>query len=262
MEIPPAKVFLAQKWMIRKANIAGKPVITATQMLESMVNNPRPTRAECSDVANAVYDGTDAVMLSGESANSPYFEQAVHIMSRTVTNAEQTRDYNTLYQGIRNSIVKERGPLSHGESVASSAVSAVIDIEAKLIVILSDTGKMAGYVSKFRPRVKSLILTPDVTVGRQSSGLMLGMHSILVDSLEKSDELIEETMYELSQSGMMSQGDKIIFMAGRAASIKERISIRTLGEGKSYGRFVKNGGMFFNSGLLLSYGTYQGMGGY
>lgn len=259
MEIPPAKVFLAQKWMIRKANIAGKPVITATQMLESMVNNPRPTRAECSDVANAVYDGTDAVMLSGESANSPYFEQAVHIMSRTVTNAEQTRDYNTLYQSIRNSIVKERGPLSHGESVASSAVSAVIEVQAKLIVILSDTGRMAGYVSKFRPCVKSLILTPSVTAGRQSSGLMLGMHSILVDSLEKADELIEETMYELNQSGMMSPGDKIIFMAGRAASIKERISIRTLTEGKSHGRFVKNGGMFFNSGLLLSYGTYQGI---
>merc|ERR1739841_300937 len=145
MEIPPEKVFLAQKMMIAKCNIAGKPVITATQMLESMINNPRPTRAECSDVANAVYDGTDAVMLSGESANSPYFEQAVHIMSRTVVNAEQTQNYNFLYQAIRNSVVIEKGPLSTGESVASSAVSTVIDIDAKLIVILSDTGKMAGY---------------------------------------------------------------------------------------------------------------------
>ncbi len=259
MEIPPSKVFLAQKFMIRKANIAGKPVITATQMLESMINNPRPTRAECSDVANAVYDGTDAVMLSGESANSPYFEQAVHIMSRTVVNAEQTQNYNFLYQAIRNSVVIERGPLSTGESVASSAVSTVIDIDAKLIVILSDTGKMAGYVSKFRPSVSSLILTPSTTVARQSSGLMLGMHSILVDSLEKSEELIEETMYELSQNSMMKTGDKIIFMAGRASSIKERLMIKPLNEGKSHGRFVKNGGMFFNRGLLLSYGTYEGI---
>jgi len=259
MEIPPSKVFLAQKFMIRKANIAGKPVITATQMLESMINNPRPTRAECSDVANAVYDGTDAVMLSGESANSPYFEQAVHIMSRTVVNAEQTQNYNFLYQAIRNSVVIEKGPLSTGESVASSAVSTAIEIDAKLIVILSDTGKMAGYVSKFRPSVSSLILTPSTTVGRQSSGLMLGVHSILVDSLEKSEELIEETMYELSQNSMMKAGDKIIFMAGRASSIKECLMIKPLNEGKSHGRFVKNGGMFFNRGLLLSYGTYEGI---
>jgi pyruvate kinase len=259
MEIPPAKVFLAQKFMIRKANIAGKPVITATQMLESMINNPRPTRAECSDVANAVYDGTDAVMLSGESANSPYFEQAVHIMSRTVTNAEQTRNYNVLYQAIRNSMVAERGQLSAGESVASSAVSAVIEVEAKLIVILSDTGKMAGYVSKFRPNVSSLVLTPVATVARQTSGLMLGMHSVLVDSLEKANELIEETMYELSQSGMMNKGDKIIFMAGRAASIKERLTITSLNEGKAHGRFVKEGDVFFNRGMILSYGTYDGI---
>jgi len=259
MEIPPAKVFLAQKFMIRKANIAGKPVITATQMLESMINNPRPTRAECSDVANAVYDGTDAVMLSGESANGPYFEQAVHIMSRTVANAECTRNYNTLYQAMRNSIVDAKGPLSAGESVASSAVGAVLDVKAKLIVILSDTGRLAGYVSKFRPAVSSLVLTPDATIARQAHGMMLGMHSILVDSLDNAEELIEETMFELSQSGMMSKGDKIIFMAGRAASFKERLMITTLDEGKSNGRFVKDGGMFFNRGHLLSYGTYDGL---
>ncbi|KAG7370376.1 pyruvate kinase [Nitzschia inconspicua] len=258
MEIPPSKVFLAQKFMIRKANIAGKPVITATQMLESMIKNPRPTRAECSDVANAVYDGTDAVMLSGESANSPYFEQAVHIMSRTVTNAEMSRNYNVLFQSIRNSIVNENGRLSVGESVASSAVKTAIDVQAKLIVIMSDTGKMANYVAKFRPAVSSLVLTPDLVVARQAHGLLLGMHSVHCDSLDRANELIEETMYELNKSGMMEQGDKIIFIAGRAASMKERLIITTLNEGKSYGRFNEDGGMFFNRGHILSFGTYDG----
>eukprot|EP00934_Nitzschia_sp_Nitz4_P006889 Nitzschia sp. Nitz4//scaffold224_size33420//8754//11357//NITZ4_007887-RA/size33420-augustus-gene-0.40-mRNA-1//1//CDS//3329542641//6879//frame0 len=257
MEIPPSKVFLAQKYMIRKCNIAGKPVVTATQMLESMISNPRPTRAECSDVANAVYDGTDAVMLSGESANSPYFEDAVHIMARTVTNAEHSRNYNLLFQSVRNTILATYGSLSVGESVASSAVKTSIDIGARLIVILSDSGRLANYVAKFRPGVRSLMLCPDLIVCRQISGIVKSMHSIQVDSLENADELIEETMYELNQSEMMSAGEPIVVISGRAGSWKERMTISYHSEGKSHGRFVKGGGFFFSRGLNLQFGTFH-----
>ena len=149
MEIPPAKVFLAQKMMIREANILGKPVITATQMLESMITNPRPTRAECSDVANAVYDGTDCVMLSGETANGPYFEQAIRVMARTAAEAESSQNFNALFQSIRNS-ASRRFALSVGESLASSAVKTAIDVSAALILVISETGNSARNVAKFR----------------------------------------------------------------------------------------------------------------
>lgn len=113
-------------------------------------------------------------------------------MSRTVCNAEVSRNYNVLFQSIRNTIISSRGKLSVGESVASSAVKTAIDVQAKLIVILSESGNLASYVAKFRPRVSALVLTPNLVVARQTQGLLLGMHSILVDSLENANELIEE----------------------------------------------------------------------
>jgi len=143
MEIPLEKVFLAQKMMIRKANVAGKPVVTATQMLESMIGNPRPTRAECSDVANAVLDGTDCVMLSGETAGGEHPVAAVNMMARTSVEAESAINFNGLYQAVRNSVMSTYGYMSPTESIASSAVKTAIDVNAKLIIVCTESGNSA-----------------------------------------------------------------------------------------------------------------------
>jgi len=149
MEIPPEKVFIAQKWMIEKCNAAAKPVQTATQMLESMIKNPRPTRAEASDVANAVLDGSDCVMLSGESANGCYPVAAVTVMARTCCEAERCIDYKQLYNDMK---MQTPNP-STAEAVASSAVGSVLDLNLDLVVCITDTGLLARLAAKYRPPV-------------------------------------------------------------------------------------------------------------
>lgn len=108
----------------------------------------------------------------------------------------------------------------------------------------------------FSPGVSALMLSPNLVACRQASGLLLGMHTIQVDSLERGEELIEEVMYELLTSSMMEAGEPFIVISGRAGSLKERLMISYISEGKSHGRFVKGGGYFFNRGLLLSFGTF------
>ncbi|KAL7575820.1 hypothetical protein ACA910_003144 [Epithemia clementina (nom. ined.)] len=214
MEIPPQKVFLAQKRMIREANLAGKPVITATQMMESMIQNPRPTRAECSDVANAVLDGSDCVMLSGETANGPYFEQAVQVMARTCCEAENSRNYNALYMAVRTSVLVRFGRLTATESLASSAVKTAIDVNAALVVVLSETGKTVRYVSKFNPGCPIVCLTPSESVARQSGGLFKGVHAYKVDNLKDNAELARETGIEAVRAGVAKSGDLMVIVSG------------------------------------------------
>jgi pyruvate kinase len=217
MEIPPEKVFLAQKMMIREANISGKFVITATQMLESMITNPRPTRAECSDVANAVLDGTDGVMLSGETANGEHFEAAVSIMARTCCEAESAVNFDSLYQAVRNSTLKKFGHLDTSESIASSAVKTAIDVNAKSIIVCSETGNTARQIAKFRPGMKVVVLTTSATVARQCYGVLKGCRAILLDSIEDTEAIISETIADFRKTGVAKSGEPVVIVHGAIA---------------------------------------------
>lgn len=214
MEIPPEKVFLAQKWMIRKANIAGKPVVTATQMLESMITNPRPTRAECSDVANAVLDGTDCVMLSGETANGEHPTAAVTIMSQTCVEAESAQNTNMLYQAVRNSTLAQYGSLSTSESIASSAVKTAIDVDAKAIICCSETGTTAAQVAKFRPGSPIIVLTLSDRVARQVSGVLRGVSAEVISSFNDMDIALSNVISKLKDTGKAKAGDAVVIVTG------------------------------------------------
>jgi len=167
MEIPTEKVFLAQKMMIARCNLKGKPVITATQMLESMVNLPRPTRAEASDVANAVLDGTDCVMLSGETAAGQFPLNAVTIMRRICEEAEAVVDYQSLYLSMRMGVLRESKIVDAVEAVCSSAVKCAIDSDCKLIIALTETGHTARLIAKYRPRAPIIAISAAESTCRQ-----------------------------------------------------------------------------------------------
>lgn len=185
-------------------------MVTATQMLESMIGNPRPTRAECSDVANAVFDGTDCVMLSGETANGPYFEQAVRVMARTCCEAENARNYNALFQTIRNSTIAKYGSLTARESLASSAVKTAIDVNAKFICVVSASGTMGRLISRFRPGKLVVVLTGSGTVARQCGGVLLGSKAYVTDELDKTETLVNHVVTEALRVGLVQPGDLMV----------------------------------------------------
>lgn len=161
MEIPIEKIFLAQKVMIHKSNMQGKPVVTATQMLESMIKSPRPTRAEATDVANAVLDGTDCVMLSGETAAGAYPDIAVQTMARICSEAEGFINYGELFKRNMGTAPIPMSPL---ESMASAAVRTANCINASLILVLTRGGTTAKLVAKYRPSMPILsVIVPEIT---------------------------------------------------------------------------------------------------
>lgn len=216
MEIPPEKVFLAQKMMIRECNIAGKPVITATQMLESMIQNPRPTRAECTDVANAVLDGTDCVMLSGETAGGAHPLKAVSMMAHICQEAENAIEYHTLFQGICATVTDRGTEFKTDEAVASAAVKTAADLHAKMLVVLTETGHTAQLVAKYRPEQPILVLTGNEEAGRFVNGLVRGCKALVVGSMIGTDSILLRAGATGKELGWVQSGDLLVAVHGIA----------------------------------------------
>merc|ERR1712013_117141 len=214
MEIPPEKVFLAQKMMIAKCNMKGKPVVTATQMLESMVTMPRPTRAEASDVANAVLDGTDCVMLSGETAGGKFPLEAVSIMRRICEEAEAVIEYESLYMSMRVGTLKKFSSMDAVESVCSSAVKATIDAGCPLIVVLTETGHTARAIAKYRPRAPILAVSASETSIRQLL-CVRGVVPMLTASFVGTDSVITKAIEKAKNDGMVKTGDCVVAVHGQ-----------------------------------------------
>ncbi|MBU5592610.1 pyruvate kinase [Clostridium sp. MSJ-4] len=208
VEIPIEKVPVVQKMIIEKCNKAGKPVITATQMLDSMIRNPRPTRAEASDVANAIFDGTDAIMLSGETANGKYPVEAVSTMARIAGEAEKQLDFQTL---LMKKKIEHRPGVPTAISLATTTTA--MELNAKVVITATQSGSTARIVSKYRPQCPIIAVTPFEKIARKLC-LSWGVFPIVAEMVNSTDELIEKSVSMVKESGFVKKGDLVVIAAG------------------------------------------------
>ena len=207
VEMPPEKVPVIQKHVIRRANEWRKPVITATQMLESMIENPRPTRAEASDVANAVFDGTDALMLSAESASGKYPREAVAMMAKIITETEgQMQEYSAPRR-------RESRRLSISETICESVAHAAEDLDMRAIAVYTETGTTARLISKYRPAcdIYSLSYVPAVC---NRVNLLWGVQSIVCDHTPAVEDMVAGAERELMKRNLIQSMDVVGIVAG------------------------------------------------
>lgn len=231
VEINPEKVPLIQKRIIRKCNQAGKPVITATQMLESMVVNPRPTRAETSDVANAILDGTDAVMLSAETASGKYPEEAVSLMVRVAQDVERDP---ALQEKVFHPIPEGGGSIQLSEAIGQAACRVAESVGAAGILAFTQTGSTAALVAKYRPSLPIYAVTPSAAVRRRLA-LYAGMRSLRVDIEGDTEAQILSVEEAVLGTGLLKRGDVVVITMGSpvsAAGTTNLMKVHRLGFGE------------------------------
>ncbi len=208
VEIPPEDVPLIQKYLIEQCNKAGKPVITATQMLESMTHNPRPTRAEASDVANAILDGTDAIMLSGESAAGKYPVQAVETMNRIAMRVEESFPYARFMKKHEESRSK-----TVTDSIGYAVCEVSANLDASAIITATTTGHTARMIAKYRPKAPIIAVTPRPKVLRKMA-LVWGVEPLLVRDIHSTDEMISASVETALAANLVKGGDLVVITAG------------------------------------------------
>ena len=234
LETPAEEVPFHQKRIIKLCNAAAKPVITATQMLESMTDNPRPTRAEASDVYNAILDGTDAIMLSAESASGSYPVRSVEVMSEIASIAERNLE-NFGGRGRRNELEANAGRRDQDDiSIAISKATADISqvIKPKAIVTTSISGYTTRRVAKERPNTPILCMTPNARTQRRMA-LVWGVAPLHVDEFSTIDEMVSITIRAAHDKGLVQRGDRLVIIAGVPFGIDGQtnlIKIHTVGE--------------------------------
>ena len=208
VEIPPEQVPFIQKTIIRKCNEACKPVITATQMLDSMIRNPRPTRAEVSDVANAVFDGTSCVMLSGETASGKYPIEALQTMVDIVVAAEEDIDY---WKRFRNATYDHTSTIT--DAISHTSCLTAMDLSATAILAATRSGYTARMISRFRPGCVIAALTTEERVRRQLA-ISWGVAPYLVGNVDSTDRLFSLSVDAARKEGLVEKGDTVVITAG------------------------------------------------
>lgn len=224
VEIPAEEVPLVQKSIIKKCNLLGKPVITATQMLDSMIRNPRPTRAEVGDVANAVFDGTDAVMLSGETAAGAYPVQAVETMAHIVEKTERSEEYI-------NRQKPEHGELTITNAVSEAAVQIAANLDATAIIAATSSGHTPRMLSKYRPECTILAVSDKVSTVRRLT-LSWGVYCMYMTELRDTDSMVHDSVQAAVELGVVKIGDLAVVAAGVPLGVQgntNMIKVHTVG---------------------------------
>jgi pyruvate kinase len=208
VELPPEAVPPAQKRIVEMARKMGKPVVVATQMLESMIKAPTPTRAEVSDVATAIYDGADAIMLSAESAAGDWPEEAVAMMNRIAISVESDKGY-----AARLHFTETKADPTTADALSEAAFDIAKTVSAAAIICFTTSGSTARRISRERPSAPLLVLTPKLSTARQM-GLQWGAHAVHTKDVSSFEEMIAKAKRMVLRHGLAKAGDRVVMMAG------------------------------------------------